>query len=241
MCRWTDGLVFRESFESDGEQWRLWPGPSAAVKGRAGKRRWPRARLTCRASPRPMQVPAPCRPISAPGRQQVCPPGSHRPGGRQRRDAAAGRAAGPRTHSCPPPSPSSPACPPAGAQLEQKPGRRASAGAAVKCAGSWEAQGSSYCPGPWAPPCRRVRGGEASEVTRHTLCSAPGVALATAASPINRGPSLDLPLSALGPRPQAVAATAGSPLPESLTIPPLGAPSNNPRAGGHGTGWAWVT
>lgn len=206
-------------------------GPSAAVKGRAGKRRWPWARLTCRASPRPVQVLAHCRPISAPGRQQVCPPGSHRPGGRQRRDAGAGGRQAPHTF-LPPPRPARPPRPPAaaGAQLEQKPGRKASAGAAVERAS----------PQPGESGLHRLAGREGSARSLPALSAlpqrrpqqwppAPGAEV-----PVDRGPeSGPAPLSPWQRRRGLLCLS----LSESLPV----CPQPHPEAGGRRTGRARVT
>lgn len=81
VCRWTAlrsvGRVLGAAGNNGVGCW-----PSYSCQGQAGKRR--------RGPGLPLHVgphPAPCRcllsrPISAPGRQQVCPLGSHRPGGR---------------------------------------------------------------------------------------------------------------------------------------------------------------
>lgn len=58
-------------------------GGKKQLAARKGKDSVAWARLTCSYSPRPMQVSVACQPISAPGPQQVCPPGSDRLIGRQ--------------------------------------------------------------------------------------------------------------------------------------------------------------
>lgn len=172
-------------------------GPPAAAEGRAGPGReetaWPRARLTCRASPRPTQVPAPHRPISAPGFRQVCPPGSHRPAGRQLRDAGHRAGGRPRTHSCP-------RLARPGAQVEQKPGQRAPAGAAAGRAS--KGRGGGWLPA--SPELSLAGGGRGRGVTPRTL-SLQGVPQRPSAPPpaASREQSSGLhPPLAPGPRPQ---------------------------------------
>lgn len=163
--------------------------PSAAAsegQGRAGERRRPRARLTCRASPRPMQVPAHARPISAPGHRQVCPPGSHRPEGGSYMTQQGGQAAGPAHIPAPPRLPA--------AQVEQKPGQRASA------------MGLASQPGGRAPTPVQAPGLEGGSVGSQPVRSAcPGAALQR---PLPLGPAASKtrgrswPAPHAGPKPQ---------------------------------------